>query len=650
MNKKRNRISALISGSLILSLLDKFTVWVYSALANGLFGRIFTAYTPNLLPAKPSKTGLTESFISSDFAKKTIGRRLRRFISLRSESSLLINYVLRFTAYLRGCQLKFYGFMFLSFGMYAGIIYMFKVNIFQAEPPLMDVLLPVGLVAASVPLLFSQHTLASSILSGRVSSFIFVKLLGFRADSIRHNEEPYGRLNVAFIAGMIFGLSTIAVSPLYLAAAALGVIALYFILVSPETGVFTVLLTLPFLPTMLLVGAIGFIFLSYLLKLIRGKRTLKFEPVDIAVVAFMLMVGLGGIFSVSRASSLKSVLVFICYLLGYFLVVNLIRSREWLNRCSFAVLTAAVCESAIGIVQYFGGNLETKWLDTTMFSDIAGRVTGTLENPNVLAEYIILTLPIMVGVLFSAKGVKRKFAALVMCGVMGACLLFTWSRGAWIGIIAGAVLFIMIYHRRSIYLFVLAVCSLPVLAAVLPETIIARFASIGNMGDSSTSYRVYIWRASMRMASDYFLGGIGVGEGAFRSVYPRYSLAGIEAAPHSHNLYIQIWLEIGVFGILAFLAFVFLLLQNNFTHCREISDAGKNGTDRTTACACLCGLAAVLVQGMTDYVWYNYRIFLMFWLIAGLSTAYIRVGRSELEAAQSESKTSTDSMDTAINL
>ena len=656
MNKKQSYITSLISGSVILSALDKFTIWVYSALANGLFGRIFTSYRPNVIPnlsansGSAAKIGITESLIESDFMQKTIGGRLRRFISARSESSLLINYVLRFTAYLRGCHLKFYGFMFLSFGMYAGIVFMFKVNVFRSEPPIIDVLLPIGLVAASVPLLFSKHTLASSVLSGKISSFIFVKLLGFRADLIRHEKDPHGRLNVAFIVGMVFGLSTVAVSPLYLVIAALGVIALYLILVSPETGIFFVFLTLPFLPTMALVAAIAFIFICYLLKLIRGKRMLKFEPIDIAVVAFMLMVAFGGIFSVSRASSLKSVMVFICYLLGYFLTANLIRSREWLNRCTFALLTAAVCESAFGIVQYFGGNLETKWLDTKMFADIAGRVTGTLENPNVLAEYIILTLPVMVGFLFSVKGIKGKFAALLMCGVMSACLLLTWSRGAWIGILAGAALFIMIYHRRSIYLFVAAVCSLPLIATILPASIMSRISSIGNMGDSSTSYRVSIWRASMRMASDYFVGGIGVGEGAFRSVYPRYSLSGIEAAPHSHNLYIQIWLEIGVFGIAAFLVFMFLLLQNNFSHCRELSDSGKKGVDRTTACACLCGLCAVLVQGMTDYVWYNYRIFLMFWLMAGLSSAFVRVGRNELEAAKSEHKPTPDSADTAINL
>ena len=48
------------------------------------------------------------------------------------------------------------------------------------------------------------------------------------------------------------------------------------------------------------------------------------------------------------------------------------------------------------------------------------------------------------------------------------------------------------------------------------------------------------------------------------------------------------------------------------------------------AAAPLCGILAVLVQSFTDYTWYNYRVYLMFWLVAGLSVAYIRSGQADL--------------------
>lgn len=649
MNKKHNYFSGIASGSAILSTLDRFAMWVYTCLASGLFGRIFTSYNPDLISVK--RIGFIESFISSDLIKNRIIGRFRRFVSSGVESSLITNSVLRFTAYLRGCQVKFYGFLFLSFGMYSGIVYFFETYILKRPTTIISLAISGGVVLISLPLILSKHTLSSAILSGKISYFIFVTALGFREDVIRHTKKPYGKMNVAFIAGLILGLAAFFVPTMYIILGLVGIAGLYLILVSPEAGLLIIFAALPFLPTMLLVAAIGYVTVCYLLKLIRGKRILKFEPVDIAALIFMIMLLLGGVFSVSRTTSVKSVLVFVCFMLGYFLTVNLIRSREWAVRCFVAIAVAATGESLIGILQYLRGDLETKWIDTNMFTDISGRITSTLENPNVLAEYIILTLPVLIALLFSAKGFRQKFFAFLVCGVSAACLLLTWSRGAWLGIAVGAILFIMIYHRRSIYLFVAGAASIPFLTALLPESIIRRVTTIGDMADSSTSYRVYIWRATVKMIGDYFAGGIGIGEGAFRAIYPRYSYAGIEAAPHSHNLYLQIWLEIGIFGIIIFLAFIFMLLQNNFTHSHELAlRDDKTGSDRVLACACMCGLVSILVQGLTDYIWYNYRVFLMFWLIAGLSAAFIRVGRNEIQVATTEYKATTDSIDTQIKI
>ena len=55
-----------------------------------------------------------------------------------------------------------------------------------------------------------------------------------------------------------------------------------------------------------------------------------------------------------------------------------------------------------------------------------------------------------------------------------------------------------------------------------------------------------------------------------------------------------------------------------FTIFKSTPTAGR----RVIPAAGFCGIFGVLVQGMTDYVWYNYRVFLMFWLIIGLCCSY----------------------------
>ena len=152
-----------------------------------------------------------------------------------------------------------------------------------------------------------------------------------------------------------------------------------------------------------------------------------------------------------------------------------------------------------------------------------------------------------------------------------------------------------------------------------------------NLSDSSSSYRLNIWKGVIRMLDNIGLHGIGIGEGAFKMIYPGYALSGIEAAPHSHSLFLQIVVETGIFSLIAFLVFLFFYTQCSLTFCR-------NAYSKFNKLICLgmfSGVLAFLVQGLTDYVWYNYRIFLLFWMILGLSLAHIRTAKSTEEESVS---------------
>ena len=43
------------------------------------------------------------------------------------------------------------------------------------------------------------------------------------------------------------------------------------------------------------------------------------------------------------------------------------------------------------------------------------------------------------------------------------------------------------------------------------------------------------------------------------------------------------------------------------------------------------GVLAILIQGMTDYIWYNYRIFLLFWMVVGLGIAHVYAAKNTEE-------------------
>lgn len=260
-----------------------------------------------------------------------------------------------------------------------------------------------------------------------------------------------------------------------------------------------------------------------------------------------------------------------------------------------------------------------------MFSDISGRVVSTFENPNVLAEYLIMILPISAAGFLTAKNTSQRLLFLFMGGILGSCLIFTWSRGAWLGFLIGMMLFLLMYSRKFLVVGLLGILAIPFLPFVLPDSIINRFTSIGNLGDTSTSYRVHIWTGTLNMLEDHFLGGIGIGVNVFGKVYPRYSLAAIEAAPHSHNLYLQILVETGILGLFLFIVFLIAFARHNFSFYAKPQPLKP----RLYCAAMFCGILAVLAQGMTDYIWYNFRVYLVFWLMIGLTVATVRTALAE---------------------
>lgn len=307
-------------------------------------------------------------------------------------------------------------------------------------------------------------------------------------------------------------------------------------------------------------------------------------------------------------------------------VLDTCRTREDLRRLLNWVTFSAAMVAVIGLLQVARGVQSTPmWIDEGDFSNITLRVYSTLDNPNVLSEYFMLTIPVSVAAAYAARTVNGRLAAGLAAVAEVLCLVLTWSRGGWLGLLFAAAVFLVIMDKRFIVFGLLAAAAL---AAVMPESVIARFSSIGSRADSSTNFRIYIWLGSLDMLRDYWLTGFGTGVAAFQSVYPRYAFNGV-MAPHAHSLYLQIFCECGIGGLLVLLG-VFLSAARELG--RAVTDA-LDKKEKVCAAALLASLAGFAVQSMTDHSFYNYRVVLMFWVTVGICAALARTVR-EREAAK----------------
>ena len=614
MDKKKSKQVSLFRGSFIVSLLSRFADFVYKKGQTGVVGEALTAYDAE-------NKALHRGFFAGLADRLIFSKKLKHSIAKKSEQSVFVYGVQSIFRRLAGLSMRFYGVLLFCFGASGAAVSVFKYARDKVTDfPSVDIFCTCLLLACGLIALLSKDSFSNLLLENRFLSCIVFDILGARRSVFDEIERVRGNKLFAVVLGLLLGVLTYAIPPAFIILAFFAVLLLYTVVVIPEIGVVAAFFALAFLPTMVLVAMVAFTFICYALKLVRGKRTFRFSLIDASVLAFMAFMLMGGFASAGGSGSIKPALVYCCFMMGYFLVVNLIRSEMWIKRSVYAIIFSASIVALYGIYENFFGSLKTTWQDTEMFEDISGRVISTFENPNVLGEYLVMVIPFILSAIIVSKRKSAKAANLFFLAACCLCLVYTWSRGAWLGIIFSLIIFLIVSTSKSIILGIIGVAALPFAPLVLPSSILNRITSIGNVGDSSTLYRVHIWEGAMKLAQSFNLSGIGVGTEAFSKVYPDYSLSGIEKAPHAHNLFLQTWIEIGLPGLIVLIVTILIFIQCSFSFFKK-SAGGQMKTGKFLSLAGFCGIMGVLLQGFTDYIWYNYRVYLMFWLIIGLTVA-----------------------------
>lgn len=421
--------------------------------------------------------------------------------------------------------------------------------------------------------------------------------------------KSYVAVVVSIIIGTVFGLCSL-IPMWYVAVAALVLIPL--LVVRPQLSVFLIIAAFPFIPTMAVVGLCIMAMLGAFIKyLYNEKQKISIDMFDISVVLFLVALVFGTVASYKLSGSIKPALVYIVFVSTVFVIKRVVDNKTLLRTIINAIITVAFFVSVYGLYQKLTGQAATTWQDKDMFENISGRIYATFGNPNVFGEYLLITIPVTFAALIKGTGKNRKFMYFMSLALQIVCMVLTYSRGCWIGIILSMGLMLFMNGKKIVSLCILGIGLLPF---IVPDAIIERLLSIGNTADSSTSYRVYIWQGTINMLKDFWITGIGIGESAFRGVYPIYSFNTI-IAPHSHNLYLHVICEMGIVGVIAFVN----MIINFFRNTASVSLQDKEFKPFMTAI--ICGMLGYLVQGIFDNVWYNYRIYMFFFIILALSAA-----------------------------
>ena len=153
-------------------------------------------------------------------------------------------------------------------------------------------------------------------------------------------------------------------------------------------------------------------------------------------------------------AAFKGLLKLVSYLGVYALMRQLLaEAPQWWNRIVAALLAGQLVSAVLAIRQLYGDTAElARWADPNSVADGTIRVYGPLENPNLLAGYLIPILPIAVVALLRWRSwPQRLFAGCAL--LLGAIALFlSYSRGGWLGMLAalgGLALLLVLRQTRQ---------------------------------------------------------------------------------------------------------------------------------------------------------------------------------------------------------
>ena len=259
------------------------------------------------------------------------------------------------------------------------------------------------------------------------------------------------------------------------------------------------------------------------------------------------------------------------------------------------------------------------------------RVFGTFFNPNFLAGYLCLTMPVTLALALATSGDRKELRWLLgfWAWMQMVAILLTGSRfGTASAVLALAVLVGWMawnrsWNRQRAVLF--AVVCLAVLGAALftARSLTARVTpQAAQAGEHSGGFRVWTWRGTMRMVQAHPL--LGSGLGTYEIAYPRHAYVGFTRL--AHNSYLQIAAEAGVPALILLLGTLGILAWGVLR--TEARPANSTDTDTTglgmlydphVLRAGLAGaIAAGLARNLIDSDWYIFACLWTFWAVVGL--------------------------------
>jgi O-antigen ligase len=417
-------------------------------------------------------------------------------------------------------------------------------------------------------------------------------------------------------------------SPLFVVSLPLVAVVAVLIAWRLELGLASVALTAPFYlhPENLAYGAISVPELLVLLcaaafALRRGQRGMgeargggqgSVQIADLSVVLLMVAALAAGLAAADRMAALFELRIVFLLPAVYYALLRL-APLERRGRIAVLIGLAAggVVVALFGLAQYaLGQNL-------VVAEGGLARLQSIYFSPNGAALYLGRIWPLLLAAALWADRRALRLLGMLGAAAVGLALVLTFSRGALLLALPAAVVVMGWRAGRRYRVGAIVLVALLGLA-LLPLLRIPRFASLLDLEQGTSFFRLQLWRSSLAMIGDSPF--LGVGPGNFLEAYQsRYVLPSAWqefGLGHPHSILLDYLLRTGLLGLLAGVG----------TQLGFWLALGDGPRESPVSLALAGSMAAVLAHGLVDNSLFSPDLALSFFAVLALCHVGGRTG------------------------
>lgn len=340
------------------------------------------------------------------------------------------------------------------------------------------------------------------------------------------------------------------------------------------------------------------------------------------LIVFLIVVFATSFFSVNKYNSFSQFFLLLSYAAIFFSAYLFFRKWKLIKITTNIIFFIGVVAALISLFLFINQSF--------------ARTGGFLFNANALGSYLLFSLPLGFILSYQYRKQKRRYLYFIGSLLIITSFLLSYSYTGWVSFAIPFLILIcyyrkFVFQKRNLYIFLLVILIGFIAVSLFRYQNSQNFSEAVSIHKNisldhfifSLSQRWNFNQSALEIFSDYPISGSGYN--TFQSMYGRYYHTVFEQPRYAHNYYLQTAAEVGIFGLVALLAFLFFLFKRVYSVVKKELDEER----KSYLLGLGLGLIGSAIHALFDFGWQFPAVFILFWLISGMLMAWYQQSKEE---------------------